>query len=247
MTWAVPGCWMGRSGSSRRPVMMRVSKNGFIPVAKAQGADIVSTYTMANDPNTARTQAAIAVAQFQRDDVETVYTDVGGDPGLAFMNAAESQGALWNYEGGCCIGDFKQAPEAIWGAHFLQSFHSNEQAVGIPADKVETDCISAYLGRSYSTKFDRDNRADGAYGFASANCALVQVFADAAMAAGPNLTRDGLAAALQTLPPKQYPYVVGPMTFRGYNDGADYHRVLVLDEECGCPVPVNADMIPNKY
>ena len=220
------------------------AREGFIATAKALGYPVASEYTFADDLETASSQNALAVAQFQRAGVDEVILALNGIGGSEFVNAAQNAGATWTYhasddQGG--VESIQNFPSSIYGSIGITGSFENADQGGIAATPTETACANNYLKRSYATPFPTANTRDSTdYEYSMIICDQMHLFAAAARAAGPNLTRQTLVNAVQTL---------GPMTFAELNGGASYganksngsdtFRLMIADSTCKCWKPYN--------
>jgi hypothetical protein len=215
------------------------SKNGFIPVAKSLGANIASQYTLSGDLQQGASQIPIAVAQFQRDGVDTVILAVNLVYGTQFVQTAQNQGAQFRYhtsddQGGSTDGWISQMPQSFDGTIGIHSRQQGEARAGLPPTKANEACVANYLKRSYATKFDPKER-NAEYDAATSMCLAGEIFTDIARAVGPELTRARFAATVAAVGTHAYPSMPGPVTFaRGKFSGGDHHHLVRADMSCKC-------------
>ena len=215
------------------------SKRGFIPVARSLGANIVSQYTLSGDLQQGASQIPIAVAQFQRDGVDTVILAVNLVYGTQFVQTAQNQGAQFRYhtsddQGGSTDGWISQMPQSFDGTIGIHSRQQGEARAGLPPTKPNEACVANYLKRSYATKYDPKER-NQEYDATTSMCLVGELFTNIARAAGPELTRARFAAAVATLGTSAYPAMPGPLTFGpGKFSGGDHHHVVRADMSCKC-------------
>ena len=125
-------------------------------------------------------------------------------------------------------------PPSYDGAIGFTGSRINEHRQGLPEPAVDAACAERFAAKAGS----RPERGTTAYGGTMAVCAVTDLFAAVARAAGADLTRRGFVDAAGSVGPLELPYG-GPASLApGKPDAADAMRPLVWTARCTCWLPV---------
>jgi ABC-type branched-subunit amino acid transport system substrate-binding protein len=216
--------------------------NAFVADLQRLGASKVVPYSFSPEVQTAAGQVPAAVAQFQREGVTAVLN------GIIFLNAnqfvtqAEAQRATWRYytsDVADATLDFaaQRMPDSFDGAIGMSVFRNGDSRSGVPEPAFERACIDRY--RAVPGAQDRSDRGTTPHAHTRIVCTLASTFVAAAQKAGPQLTRDGWAAAMQALGERNdLPGLGGTLLAPGRNDMANQLRPMQWSKSCRCWSPV---------
>lgn len=209
-------------------------------VLEGRGHTVKRRVNLSADSGTASSQVSVAVTQFQRDGINTVFLLNGVVGATQFVQQAENQGYRPAYhmtDWSNNNNDFvvQNMPPSFEGS--IGTTHTtgngNKMAAG-PENAQSARCRQVYdanSGRKLAA------RGSAEYGATTQACDAVLTFEKAADAAGTQLTRRGIAAAVPTLgafPISNW----GPGSFgRGKTDFSDQVRFHVFSSACKCWKP----------
>ena len=146
------------------------------------------------------------------------------------------------------ISSFAERHSAFhWYAGFAEAYNPGlmgmetaDQVISTALDWLRREpAVDAACAERFAAKAgSRPERGTTAYGGTMAVCAVTDLFAAVARAAGPDLTRRGFVDAAGSVGPIELPYG-GPASLApGKPDAADAMRPLVWTARCTCWLPV---------
>jgi hypothetical protein len=186
------------------------------------------------DLQTGTGQLPVEVQRMRQAGVDLILLPVNFLYATQFAQAASGQGyrpryAVSDHQGLYSDELVQNMPPDFDGAISFTSYRINEKAGGLPEPEVERDCRERY-----------NRRADGpdfAYGDSTPlqrACGQIGIFAAAAGAAGPQLTRDRFLAGLAGLGRVPLTQVLGGSFGPGKTDYADDLRPMTWSSGCRC-------------
>jgi ABC-type branched-subunit amino acid transport system substrate-binding protein len=209
-------------------------------VLEARGHTVKARVNLSADSGTASSQVPVAVSQFQREGINTVFLLNGVVSATQFVQQAESQAYRPAYH----MTDWSQNNNDFTVQNMPQSFdgtigtthisgNGNKVPPG-PENAGSARCRQIYDAHSGRTLAQRGTAE---YGATTQNCDTILAFEKAAKAAGPQLTRRSVVAAVPSL--GAFPIGNwGPGSFGpGKVDFSDQVRFQVFDFACKCWQP----------
>ncbi len=214
---------------------------GFVNTLKELGYQVEYRADLDADGNTAASQMPVVVNQMCNvHHVDTVFLLENFLLSSSFVQQADSQGCRPHY----IVGDWQAMANDIsltvmpasFAGTAITTFRSGEWRVGKPEPAPDAACRQLYAKQTGKDV----QRSDGtSYQSMTTTCGMVDLFARAARAVGPNLTRQALSAAFQRLGGHPLPGFggasYGPQKF----DGADPIRTMKSDNGCSCWLPAD--------
>jgi ABC-type branched-subunit amino acid transport system substrate-binding protein len=207
---------------------------------KARGHNVKRRVNLSADSGTASSQVSVEVSQFQREGINTVFLLNGVVSATQFVQQADNQGYLPAYhmtDWSNNNNDFvvQNMPRSFEGT--IGTTHTTGNGNKMPAGPENAQ--SARCRKVYDQNSGRKLAARGTaeYGATTQACDAVLAFEKAAKAAGTQLTRRRIAAAVQTL--DSFPIANwGPGRFgSGKPDFSDQVRFHVFRSACKCWEP----------
>lgn len=207
----------------------------FTGAIKAAGHTVTHTTLLAADDATAQSQMPGEVEAMKRKGVQVVFLLTTFYHHSAFAQHAETQLFTPQYVASDIFGSTEDIttqamPASYGGAIGVTMVRSGEFAAGLPEPDVDRSCRETYEKRTGDTVGSHN---DLRYVVMMA-CDVVNRFEAAATAAGPELTRDRLAAAIAQLGVRPTPYTGGGSYRPGKTDAADYVRTKRWEFGCRC-------------
>jgi ABC-type branched-subunit amino acid transport system substrate-binding protein len=216
-------------------------------VLEARGHNVKRRVNLSADSGTASSQVSVEVSQFQREGINTVFLLTGVVTATQFVQQAENQGYRpayhmtdWsNNNNDFVVQNMPQSFEGSIGTTHTTG-NGNKMAAG-PENAPSARCRQVY-DRNSGRKLAARGTAE--YGATTQACDAVLAFEKAAAAAGTQLTRRGIAAAVPTL--GAFPIANwGPGRFgRGKTDFSDQVRFHVFSSSCKCWKPTGGFFSP---
>ncbi len=231
--------------------LRREQEEGIVHTLQALGYDPF-VYWLSGDPVSSQTQIPIAVQQMRRNGVEVVMLGADFVSGQSFVQLAAGQNYTplytaadpWSYTTDQVVSGM---PATFDGAVSVTAWRSYDHRAGLAQPAVDAEC-EAIFEASTGIQLDRTNDPDALYTGTLLACGVVRRFEAAALAAGPNPTRAGLAAAITGLGQRELPFVGGSGTYGpGKLDGADFYRPQVWRASCTCWQPLVPDFARGKH
>lgn len=212
------------------------------------GYSVAHTSRLSADTNTAQSQIPGEVQQMKQKNVGVVFMVDNLLTQSSFVQQAEVQQFFPLYAVTDVIGsaediNTQSMPSSFDGALGVTYIRSGEWRTNIPEAPADQRCRAVFEKRS-GQQLPRN--ADDQRNVVMTTCDIVERFAAAARAAGPELTRDRLVGALQGLGAFQQPYTGGGSFGPGKFDAADYVRVKRWAASCRC-FTVIEDFRPARY
>jgi ABC-type branched-subunit amino acid transport system substrate-binding protein len=225
--------------SSEEAQYIETIDRGLVPVLREAGHEVVHVSRLATFPR-AQGQIAPEVQRMRAAGADTVLMVGSFLNAVPFVQTAEQQQWRPRYlvsEFGGLSSDFEvQAmPQSFDGALAMTSQRFAEWRSNIPEPASDARCRELYE-RATGERIPRNDgdTSNAAYPVVLYSCGMVKVFAAAATAAGPELTRSAFGAALQRLGPSESGFYF-PGAFRpGKADLADSLRFNRFDHSCRC-------------
>jgi ABC-type branched-subunit amino acid transport system substrate-binding protein len=228
------------------PGNVQTVTDGAVKVLAQYGYQVAYRADLSADDGTDSSQVPVAVQQFRSHGVDAILLLTEFITTTQFVQQADKAGYTPQY----FASDFESqtndtaiaAMPASFRATALTTSRQGEWRKGVPEPAVDHACRKTYAAR---TGQDVPPSTSNYQGVVNA-CGEVDLFARAAAQAGTNLTRQGLAAALQNQGDIAFPFF-NTTSFRpGKFDGADSVRLLTSDPGCTCWMPTGAFVDP-KY
>lgn len=213
---------------------------GFIPELRTLGYSVTERTTLSHDPGTAQSQIPVSVRTMKAKGVDLVFLGPNVIYAVQYVHAADSQAftPAWVASDFAYLAtDFTASnmPPSFDGSLGLTQLRTGEARQGMAEPELERSCREVAERRTRQ-RFDPSGTP---YYTVQNACLTVRLFEAAVNAAGTNLTRDGVAAALEALGPVQLPYYGGTGLFMpGKHDAADALRPVRMNSECKCWLPV---------
>lgn len=200
------------------------------------GYTVAHTSRLSADTNTAQSQIPGEVQQMKLKDVGVVFMVDNILTQSSFVQQAEAQQFFPLYAVTDVIGsaediNTQSMPRSFDGALGITYIRSGEWRTNIPEAAADQRCRAVFERRA---RQQLPRNADDQRNVVMTTCDIVERFAAAARTAGPDLTRDRLVGALQSLGAFQQPYTGGGSFGSGKFDAADYVRVKRWGAACRC-------------
>lgn len=212
-----------------------------IPVLESLGYKVAHRAVFNEDLGTAQSQMPVEIQQMRSKGVDFVLPGLNLGHMTTFVQTADGQGYrptyfMSDYVCGTCDVFLILMPEGSFeGVLGYTSLRSGEWRVDLPEVAHDRRCREQYEASTGKTV----SREGGEYSGVVQSCGIVDIFAAAARASGPNLTQDGLTAALQGRGEFAVPFS-GIGSFRpGKFDAPDASRTVVASTGCRCWTPVD--------
>lgn len=203
---------------------------------EAEGHSVTHVSMLANEEGTAQSQIATEVREMKDKEVGAVFMVTSPRLHANFVQAAEGQLFRPQYLVSDIFGATEDVtaqsmPSSYNGALGFSMVRSGEGAAGLPEAPVDRTCRETFERRANDTLAHDDD--DKRYVVLAA-CDVVARFEAAATLAGPNLTRDGLTAAITRLGVRPTANTGGGSYGPNKTDAADYVRTKRFDFSCTC-------------
>lgn len=206
---------------------------------EARGYPVKRRADLSADTGTSSSQVPVTVNQFKADGIDTVFILAGVTTATAFVQQADSQGYRPLYH----LGDWannnsdftvQNMPRSFQAISVTQIMGHGNKVQPFPENRQAARCREIhdkYSGRKLAA------RGTAEYGATMQNCDSILAFEKAARAAGPQLTRPRIAAAVASL--GSFPVANwGPGRYGpGKSDFSDQVRFQVFDAGCTCWQP----------
>lgn len=206
---------------------------------QARGYPVKRRADLSADSGTSASQVPVTVRQFQADGIDTVFVLAGVTTATQFVQQADSQGYRPLYH----LGDWannnsdftvQNMPRSFQAISVTQIMGHGNKVQPFPENPQAVRCReihNKYSGRTLQP------RGTAEYGATMQNCDSMLAFEKAAQAAGPQLTRQRIAAAVASL--GSFPVANwGPGRYGpGKSDFSDQVRFQVFDASCTCWKP----------
>ncbi|MCU1460273.1 MAG: hypothetical protein JWO37_348 [Acidimicrobiales bacterium] len=219
---------------------------GAVNVLKQLGYNVAYRQDFEANGNTAPSQAPVAVAQMRAHGVDTIFFLIEFVVGTSFVQQADSEGYRPQYYAAdwqAVTNDITlTAMPSTFQATAITTSRVGEWRVGQPEPAPDASCRETY---KKITGQDVQRSSGNSYVAMTTACGLLNLFSQAATAAGANLTRPRLSAALQRLGAVALPGFGGASFAPGKFDGADPIRTLVNQSACKCWMPTDSFVKPN--
>lgn len=213
---------------------------------EARGYSVKRRADLSADSGTSASQVPVTVNQFRSDGIDTVFVLAAVTTATQFVQQADSQGYRPMYH----LGDWannnsdftiQNMPRSFQAISVTQIMGHGNKVLPFPENAQAVRCREVhdtYSGRTLQ------RRGTAEYGATMQNCDSVLAFEKAAKAAGPDLTRARIGAAVASL--GGFPVAnwgagrFGP----GKSDFSDQVRFQVFDASCTCWKPNGAFFTP---
>ena len=217
-----------------------------VAVLSRLGYKVAYRADMSSDASTEQSQTPVAVQQMRAHGVNAVFLLTGLVETTEFVQAAANSGytpAYFATDWQSQTADLavENMPESFQ-AVAVTSIRLGEWRVNMPDSAVDVQCRQTY-NQASGANYQPSNSNYEALMF---SCGLVNMFSESAGKAGANLTRAGLAAALQGLGPLSLPYFGSGSFHAGKYDAADAVRTLRFQYACKCWEPIDG-FVPPQY
>lgn len=214
---------------------------GFVDTLNHLGYQVEYRADLDADGNTAASQMPVVVNQMCNvHHVDTVFLLENFLLSTSFAQQADSQGCRPHY----FAGDWQAMTNDIslsvvpssFQATAITTFRQGEWRVGLPEPAPDAACRELYAQLTGNNVQPSDGTS---YQSMTTTCSIVNLFGQAAAAVGPDLTRQGLSAAVQGLGAYPMPGFGGASYSAGKFDGADPIRSMKSDASCKCWLPTD--------
>ena len=211
-----------------------------VPALKEAGHKVGHITHFSADQATASSQIPTEIQRMRAAGVDTVMITISFLTSAPFVQTAERQ--AWRprylqseFSGGTSDFEVQAMPASFDGAVAMTSQRFGEWRSNVPEPPGDRRCRELYEKASGEPlPRNNGNQSNAAYNTLLYPCGMLRVFAAAATAAGPELTRDRFAAAVQSSPPGE-PAIYFPGTFRrGKTDLNDVIRFNKFVHSCTC-------------
>lgn len=222
--------------------LRRQQEDGIVRALRERGHN-PSVYWLGGDPVASQVQVPLALLQMRQAGVEVMIMGADFLSAQSFVQLATSQGFRPRYAAADSWGYPTDAVSSGMGAGFegaitVTAMRLYDHRVDVAEPAIDTEC-AAVVNRYTDLNIDRVRDPHAMYMSSMMACGVVRRFEAAALAAGPNLTRAGLAQAIAQAGSVEIPFGGGPATFApGKLDGADYYRAQQWSQSCGCWQPL---------
>ena len=222
--------------------LRREQEEGIVDTLRSLGYDPF-VYWLSGDPVSSQTQVPIAVQQMRSRGVDAVLIGADFVSAQSFVQLGSSQGYRpfygaadpWSYSTDQVVANM---PASFDGAITTTAWRTYDHRAGVPEPAIDAECARIFE-QSSGIAIDRAKDPNAIYTGTMLACGVVRRFEQAALAAGPNLTRAGLVEAIAGLGTVDIPYAGGPGTYgRGKLDGADFYRPQRWKASCKCWHPL---------
>ena len=205
----------------------KVPETAFFNAFKAAGHTVTYRAKLASDPATAQSQLPVEIQKMQAAGVDTVFLVTNFIMAIQFAQTAEQQGYRPRY----WVSDLGSLTAEGLVTSMPRSYNGTlayTQGQPPPESAWNKRCRVSW-NKATGNHYAAGNESGGLTLF----CWMVTVFSDGARAAGPTLTRNGWANAIQHL--QLSIGLVLPGSFRvGKTDYADYLRPERYATSCKC-------------
>ena len=231
--------------------LRRQQEEGIVDTLRRLGYDPF-VYWLSGDPVSSQTQIPIAVQQMRSNGVTAVMLGADFISGQSFVSQADGQGYRpfygaadsWGYTTDYVV---ESMPSSFEGAITVTAMRLYDARVGVAEPAIDAACARRFE-EATGVELDRANDPDALYVGTQFACGVVQRFERAALAAGPNLTRAGLMAAIAAQGTVEVPFAGGPATYGPTKlDGADHYRPQRWHVECRCWRPLLPAFAKGRY
>lgn len=221
-------------------------KTALVPALEQLDHPVARVADLAVDSGAALSQIPVEVTQMREAGVDLVFLSTNAFFSSVFVQTAEEQGYRPQY----ALSDADDNILDYFVGRMPSSFQSRgytakrlgEQRIDAPEPALDAEC-RAVVEKATSTTIERGSTA---YETAMSACNQVRLFARAAEAAGPNLTREAWATAMQGLGEFDLAYADGGSYSAQKFDAADAIRPVTADTGCACWRP-EGDFTPMRY
>jgi ABC-type branched-subunit amino acid transport system substrate-binding protein len=213
---------------------------------EARGYSVKRRADLSADSGTSASQVPVTVNQFQTDGIDTVFVLAGVTTATQFVQQADGQGYRPMYH----LGDWANNNNDFTVQNMPRSF----QAIGVThimghGNKVlpfEENAAAARCREIHDKHSGRtlQPRGTAEYGATTQNCDSILAFEKVARAAGPELTRARLAAAVATVGTFPIANWAAGRFGSGKSDFVDQLRFQVFDASCSCWKPSGGFFTP---
>lgn len=209
-----------------------------IPTLRSLGYEVAHRSDLSQDPSTAQSQIPVEIQQMRSKGVDFIIWEGGPLYGNFWIPSAQRSGYRPSYsfsEWNSGSDDFSiQAVTDQIDAYAWSSRRKIERRTDRPAADTDAACVAL---ASEATGIDMPRDRD-LYWETARYCGHLAAFVDAAVAAGPNPTRQRFAAAFSNLG-RRPAYDVGPAGVGGSfapgkPDAADHVHMMRHSIECRC-------------
>jgi ABC-type branched-subunit amino acid transport system substrate-binding protein len=222
------------------------AKTALVPALEQLDHPVARVADLAVDSGAALSQIPVEVTQMREAGVDLVFLSTNAFYSSVFVQTADEQGYRPTY----ALSDADDNILDYFVGRMPASFTSRgytakrigEQRVGASEAALDAEC-RAVVEKSSGTTIERGTTA---YETAMSACNQVRLFARAAEAAGPNLTRESWATAMQGLGEFELAYADGGSFSAQKFDAADAIRPVTADTGCSCWRP-EGDFTPMRY
>lgn len=231
--------------------LRREQEDGIVKTLRARGYDPF-VYWLSGDPVSSQAQIPIALLQMRNAGVKTVLLGADFVSSQSFVQLGNTQsfrpryGAAdpWGYTSDFIVANFGPA---FNDAISVTARRTYDARVGVGEPALDAQCRGTVEART-SLRLDRANDPQALYTGSMLACGIVRRFHQAALAAGPNLTRAGLVQAIGQMGTVDVPFAGGPATYTPNKlDGSNHYRAQRFDGSCKCWQPLTSAFAPGEY
>jgi ABC-type branched-subunit amino acid transport system substrate-binding protein len=221
-------------------------ETALVPTLESLDHEVAHVTDLSVDGATAIGQIPVAVTEMREAGVDLVFLSTNAFYTSLFVQAADEQGYRPRYalsDADDNIADFfvGRMPDSFEARAFTAR-RTGEHRVDEPEPELDADC-RAVVEQAGGAPVERGSTA---YEAAMYACNQIRLFAQAADAAGVELTRAGWASAMQGLGSFELAYADGGSFSETKFDAADFVRPVVADPTCDCWM-IDGDFQPMPY
>jgi branched-chain amino acid transport system substrate-binding protein len=215
----------------------RLSDELFLPLLEAAGYSIVHRSTMSDDTGQLGGQIPVEVNQLRAKQVDVVLSLMNVAQAGLVIQQADGQGFRPRW----LMSDFGSGTDDLGPKLFpagtnaagVTALRSGEFRVGRPEAAYDARCAARYNARTSGRKVrNASSSRDNPYRYALYGCTAFDVFAAAALAAGPDLTRAGWLQAVSRLGTLPIGFAADGSLQPGKLDAGDRVRLLKFQSSC---------------
>jgi ABC-type branched-subunit amino acid transport system substrate-binding protein len=218
---------------------VKTVNGALVPDIQKAGFSVAHLSWLSQDQGTAASQIPVEVANMRRDGVDTILVMDGFVDMTSFVQTATGQG--WNPkyligEWSGFTSDFEvQGMPPTFNALAMTNKRYDEFKNNFPEPAKDARCREIYeKATGEALPRNNGNKSNAAYNTLMFGCAMIEEFELGAKAAGPNLTRPGLAHGIGSLGAYGPAIFLGGTFHDGKTDLADRVRFLKFDGSCTC-------------
>ena len=217
------------------PGTVQTVTDGMVATLERLGHEVTYRADLSSDNGVAASQIPVAVQQMRANGVDAVMLLMDFITATEFVQTADRSGYTPDYfvsDFGAMTNDIVlSAMPASFRAVGITTMRTGEWRAEFPEPEIDAACQKIYA----ASTGDDVSRSDNNYAGSLQACGMIDLFLQAAVRAGPKLTRDAWVASMQRVGAIAYPNFGGVSFTAGKFDGADPIRMLVFEASCAPP------------